>query len=149
MLPSGKICDGRAMAYWIFKSEPNSYSWNDLVRDGITGWDGVRNHQASNNMKAMKIGDRGFFYHSVGDREIVGVVEVVEEYQPDPTDKSGKFGMVKVKPVKPVETPVSLAQIKADPDFADLPLVRHSRLSVSPVPPEAWKKLCEMAGIEA
>jgi len=137
------------MAYWIFKSEPGAYSWDDLQRDGHTGWSGVRNHQASNNMKSMRIGDRGFFYHSVDDKEIVGVMEVSELYHPDETDKSGRFGMVGVKPVMPVKRKVTLAEIKADPDLADLALVRQSRLSVSPVSPEHWKKLCAMAGIDA
>ena len=137
------------MNYWIMKSEPSAYSWSDLVRDGITGWEGVRNFQASRNMKSMRIGDRGFFYHSVEEKAIVGVVEVVETYQPDPTDPTGKWGMVKVKPVAPVSRPVKLEEIKADPFFADLLLVRQSRLSVSPVPEPAWRKLCEMAGVQA
>jgi predicted RNA-binding protein with PUA-like domain len=137
------------MQYWLFKSEPETFSWDDLVRDGSTGWDGVRNFQAAANMKAMKVGDRGFFYHSVGDREIVGIVEVTEPYQPDPSDETGRFGMVRVKPVKPVKRPVTLAEIKADPGFADLPLVRQSRLSVSPIPEPHWRKLCGMAGVEA
>lgn len=136
------------MAYWLFKSEPETYSWDDMVREDVGGWDGVRNHQAQNNMKAMKVGDRGFFYHSVGEKAIVGVVEVAETHQPDPTYDSGKWGMVKVRALHPVKTPVTLADIKADPDFADLPLVRQSRLSVSPVPPEAWKKICKMAGVK-
>ncbi len=135
------------MAYWIFKSEPGSYSWDDMMRDGVTGWDGVRNAQACNNMKAMRVGDRGFFYHSVDEKAIVGVVEVVEPFQPDPSDASGRWGMVKVKAVMPVERPVTLAEIKADPAFADLPLVRQSRLSVSPVSEEAWIRLCRMAGV--
>lgn len=137
------------MAYWIFKSEPGAYSWDDMVRDGTTGWDGVRNFQAANNMKAMQVGDRGFFYHSVGDRAIVGMVEVAEPYQPDPSDATGRFGMVRVRALGPVATPVTLAAIKTDPAFADLPLVRQSRLSVSPVPPEAWARLCLMAGVTA
>ena len=137
------------MAYWIMKSEPDAYSWSDLVRDGITGWEGVRNFQASRNMKSMQIGDRAFFYHSVEGKEIVGVMEVAETYQPDPTDTTGKWGMVRMKPVTPVNRPVKLEEIKADPFFADLPLVRQSRLSVSPVPDDAWKKLCGMAGVAA
>ena len=137
------------MNYWIMKSEPSAYSWADLQRDGITGWEGVRNFQASKNMKSMQLGDRGFFYHSVEEKAIVGVVEVVETYQPDPTDKTGKWGMVKVAPIAPAARPVTLDQVKADPFFADLPLVRQSRLSVSPVPEAAWRKLCEMAGVNA
>ncbi|MFN4088325.1 MAG: EVE domain-containing protein [Alphaproteobacteria bacterium] len=136
------------MAYWLFKSEPETYSWDDMVREGVGGWDGVRNHQAQNNMKAMQVGDRGFFYHSVGEKAIVGIVEVAEPYQPDPTDSTGKWGMVKVRAVRPVGKPVTLAEIKAEPDFADLPLVRQSRLSVSPVPAEAWNRICAMAGVD-
>ena len=137
------------MAYWLMKSEPSAYSWADLMRDGITGWEGVRNFQASRNMKAMRIGDRAFFYHSVEEKAIVGVMEVVETYQPDPTDETGRWGMVRLKPVAPAAQPVKLDEIKADPFFADLPLVRQSRLSVSPVPEPAWRKLCEMAGVAA
>lgn len=135
------------MAYWLMKSEPGAYSWDDLVRDGRTYWDGVRNHQASNNMKAMRDGDRAFFYHSVTDKAIVGVMEVVKEYYPDHTDESGRFGMVDVAAVEPVKRPVTLAEIKAEPALADLLLVRHSRLSVVPVSAEHWTILCEMAGL--
>lgn len=137
------------MAYWLLKSEPGSWSWEDQVRDGVTEWDGVRNHQADNNMKAMKRGDRCFFYHSVKAKEIVGVVEVVREHYPDPSDASGRFGMVDVKVVMPVRRPVSLKEIKAVPALQDMALVRQSRLSVSPVTPAEWKRLCAMAGIAA
>ena len=137
------------MNYWIFKSEPGSWSWQDQMDAGTAEWDGVRNHQACNNMMAMRIGDRGFFYHSVGERAIVGVVEVVKEYYPDPSDRSGRFGMVDVRAREGVARPVTLAEIKADPEFADLPLVRQSRLSVSPVPAPLWEKLCGMAGVHA
>ena len=107
------------MAYWLLKTEPGGWSWDDQVKEkeGTTHWDGVRNHQASNNMKKMKIGDRCFFYHSVKERQIVGVVEVVKEYYPDLTDPTGRFGMVDVKAIAPVPTPVTLAAIKADPAF--------------------------------
>lgn len=135
------------MQYWLFKSEPGAWSWDDQVRKGTEHWDGVRNHQASNNMKAMKVGDRGFFYHSGEERAIVGVVEVVREYYPDHTDKSGRFGMVDVKTVMPVKTKVTLAQIKAEAKLADLALVRQSRLSVVPVSPAHWKLICRMAGV--
>ena len=101
------------MAFWLMKSEPGAWSWNDQVKDGTAEWDGVRNYQASNNMKAMKLGDRVFFYHSVNEKQVVGIVEVVKEYYPDPTDASGRFGMVDVKSVKPFAEPVTLAQIKA------------------------------------
>ena len=137
------------MAYWLLKSEPGSWSWEDQVRDVVTEWDGVRNHQADNNMKAMKRGDRCFFYHSVKAKEIVGVVEVVREHYPDPSDASGRFGMVDVKVVMPVRRPVSLKKIKAAPALQDMALVRQSRLSVSPVTPAEWKRLCAMAGIAA
>ena len=137
------------MAYWLLKSEPGSWSWEDQVRDGVTEWDGVRNHQADNNMKAMKRGDRCFFYHSVSAKEIVGVVEVVREHYPDPSDESGRFGMVDVKVVAPVRKPVSLKEIKAEPALQDMRLVRQSRLSVSPVTPAEWQRICAMAGIAA
>ena len=137
------------MAYWLLKSEPGSWSWEDQVRDGVTEWDGVRNHQADNNMKAMKRGDRCFFYHSVKAKEIVGVVEVVREHYPDPSDASGRFGMVDVKVVAPVRKPVSLKEIKAAPALQDMRLVRQSRLSVSPVTPAEWQRICAMAGIAA
>lgn len=137
-----------AIAYWLFKSEPGAFSWDDLVRDKRASWDGVRNYQANNNMKAMKKGDRAFFYHSVNDKEIVGVVEVVKEHYPDHTDTSGRFGMVDVKPVMPVKKKVGLAEIKAEPKLQELALVRQSRLSVVPVGAAEWKVLCRMAGIK-
>lgn len=137
------------MHYWLMKSEPDAYSWSKLVADGRGHWDGVRNHQAANNMKAMKAGDRAFFYHSNIGKEIVGVMEVVREFYPDHTDPTGKWGMVDVKPLVAAKTPVSLAAIKADGRFADLMLVRHSRISVSPVSPAHWKALCKLAGVEA
>lgn len=133
------------MAYWLLKSEPGDWSWDDQVKAGTTGWDGVRNYQAANNLKAMRIGERAFFYHSVNEKRIVGIVEVVEAYHPDPSDPSGRFGMVAVKAVRPVDKPVSLAEIKAEPRLADLALVRQSRLSVVPVSAEQWQILCAMA----
>lgn len=137
------------MAYWLFKSEPSSYSWDDMVKDKRTHWDGVRNYQANNNMAAMKVGDRGFFYHSVKERDIVGVVEVVRQHYPDPSDKSGRFGMVDVKAVMAVKSTVNLAEIKAEPRLEKLALVRQSRLSVVPVSRSEWKIMCAMAGITA
>ena len=137
------------MAYWLFKSEPGAWSWDDQVKAGTAEWDGVRNYQADNNMKAMKVGDRGFFYHSVDAREIVGVVEIVREHYPDPTDPKGRFGMVDVKALMPVASPVTLADIKAEPALSGMALVRQSRLSVSPVSDEEWTLLCKMAGIAA
>ncbi len=136
------------MAYWLMKSEPGEYSWDDLVAEGADYWDGVRNHQASNNMKAMKLGDQCFFYHSVKGREIVGIMAVVREYYPDHTDASGRFGMVDVKALRPFEKPVTLAQIKADPRFAEIALVRQSRLSVMPISAKHWKALCAMGGVK-
>lgn len=137
------------MAYWLFKSEPSTWSWDDQVKKGTEHWDGVRNYQACNNMKAMKVGDLGFFYHSVNEKQIVGIVEVVKEYYPDHTDPNGRFGMVDVKTVKAFPQPVSLAQIKADPRLHDLALVRQGRLSVSPIPKEAWDIICSMGGVKA
>lgn len=134
------------MAHWLMKSEPFKYSWDQMVQDGRTHWDGVRNHQASNNLKAMKIGEQAFFYHSNEGKEIVGVVEIVREYYPDPSDAAGKFGMVDVKPVAPLVHPVTLSQIKADPRLADIPLVRQSRLSVQPVEDDVWALLLALGG---
>jgi predicted RNA-binding protein with PUA-like domain len=132
------------MAYWLMKSEPGAWSWEDQVRDGVAEWDGVRNYQAANNMKAMKLGDRCFFYHSVSEKSVVGIVEVVRLYYPDPTDPSGRFGMVDVKALRAMTRPVSLAEIKAEPRLADLPLIRQSRLSVLPVPAAQWRIICKM-----
>ena len=132
------------MAYWLMKSEPGAWSWADQVKAGTAEWDGVRNYQAANNMKAMKHGDRAFFYHSVNEKCIVGIVEVAREYYPDPSDASGRFGMVDVTAVKPFEKPVSLGEIKAAPRLANLALVRQSRLSVLPVGAEEWKLICKM-----
>ena len=132
------------MAYWLFKSEPNTWSWDDQLAkaDAGEGWDGVRNHQAGNNMKAMEIGDLGFFYHSVSEKQIVGIVDVIEKWHLDPTDPSGKFGMVTVRAVTSVTAPVTLAQIKAEPRLADFALVRQSRLSTMAAPKEfvSWLK---------
>jgi len=137
------------MPYWLMKSEPGTWSWDDQVKAGAAEWDGVRNYQASNNLKAMRIGDRAFFYHSVNEKRIVGIVEVVREYYPDPTDASGRFGMVDVKAVEPMSNPVSLKDIKADPRLADLPLIKQSRLSVMPIDDESWQIICEKGGLAA
>lgn len=139
------------MKYWLMKSEPGAWSWDDQVKAGKKGaeWDGVRNYQASNNMKEMKKGDRAFFYHSVNEKQVVGIVEVVKEYYPDPTDASGRFGMVDVAAVAPVPNPVTLADIKAEERLADLPLIRQSRLSVLPVDAKSWKLICKMGGVKA
>ena len=132
------------MAYWLLKSEPGTWSWDDQVKAGSAEWDGVRNYQAANNMKAMALGDLCFFYHSVKEKTIVGIVEVVRLYYPDPSDASGRFGMVDVKAVKPMKRPVSLSEIKAEPKLAQLALVRQSRLSVVPVNDQEWKVICRM-----
>lgn len=137
------------MAYWLLKSEPSAYSWDQLVKDKRTNWSGVRNFQAAANLKAMKKGDRAFFYHSGEGKEIVGVAEIVKEAYPDTTDKTGRFVMVDVVPVEPVKTPVSLAAIKATPALKNMALVRLSRLSVSPVSAEEWRIVAKMAGAKA
>ncbi|AXO13241.1 MULTISPECIES: EVE domain-containing protein [Thalassospira] len=136
------------MAYWLVKTEPGSWSWDDQVKKGVEGWDGVRNHQAAKNLRAMKIGDKAFFYHSVNEKRIVGIVEVVREYYPDPTDEKGKFVQVDFETVKPLKTPVTLADIKADPRFSDLALLKQSRLSVMPIDDASWAAICEMGGVD-
>lgn len=133
------------MQYWLIKSEPFKWSWDQHVKKGVSGWDGVRNYQASNNMKAMKIGDQAFFYHSNEGKEIVGIAEVVKLYYPDPTDETGKFGMVDFKTVKPLKKPVTLEDIKAEKSLSGMALLKQSRLSVSPVKAEEWKIILKMA----
>jgi predicted RNA-binding protein with PUA-like domain len=137
------------MAHWLLKSEPSSYSWERLVADGRTHWDGVRNPQALNNLRAMSQGDRAFFYHSGAGRDIVGVAEIVRIFYPDPNDRSGKLGMVDITPVMPVTNPVTLTAMKANPELAGLSLLRQSRLSVCPVGDREWAVICGMAGIPA
>jgi predicted RNA-binding protein with PUA-like domain len=132
------------MAYWLVKDEPESWSYQKHAAEGVASWDGVRNHQAANNMKAMKVGDKAFFYHSGDEKQVVGIVEVAKAYYPDPSDASGRFGMVDVKAVKAMAKPVTLKAIKAEPRLADLLLVRHTRLSVVPVGKEHWKIICAM-----
>lgn len=128
-----------ARRYWLMKTEPEAFSWDDLVKTGETVWDGVRNHRAKNNLQAMKKGDRAFFYHSVTGKEIVGIAEVSEAGLTDPTDREGKWAAVKVKPVRVLKKPVTLAEIKATPELAEMELVKLSRLSVAEVRPEEWK----------
>ena len=135
------------MAYWLLKSEPSQYSWDQFVADGRTSWDGVKNAQALNNLRAMRRGDRAFFYHSNEGREIVGIVEVVEPFHPDPNDASGKLGMVDVKPAAAVARRVTLAAMKANPALTSLALLRQPRLSVCPVSAPEWAVLCAMAGV--
>ncbi len=135
------------MAYWLFKSEPNTWSFDDQLAKGDEGegWDGVRNYQAGNNMKAMEIGDLGFFYHSVIEKRIVGIVRVTEKWHLDPTDATGRFGMVTVVAVKEVVKPVTLAEIKNEPLLENFALVRQSRLSVVPVSQDEWGILLNMS----
>ncbi len=135
------------MNYWLFKSEPSSWSWQDQLKRGEKGegWDGVRNYQASNNMKKMKIGDQGFFYHSVTEKKIVGIVEVIKEYTPDPTDKTKRFGMVTVKALKTLVRAVSLKEIKENKKLADFIMLKQNRLSVLPVSLKEWDIICKMA----
>ena len=135
------------MAYWLLKSEPSSYSWEQLVADKRTHWNGVRNPQALNNLRAMKLGDRAFFYHSNQGKEIVGVVEVIKTFYPDPTDKTGKLGMVDVKPLTPAAMRVGLPAMRGNPELSALSLLKQSRLSVCPVTESEWSTLCKMAGI--
>ena len=130
------------MAYWLMKSEPSSYSWDDLVRDGGTEWDGVRNNAARLHLKAMKKGDEAFFYHSNIGKECVGIMEITEESFPDPTaEKGSPWVVVRVAPVRALAHPVTLAAIKADPKLADMDLIRQSRLSVGRVTPAEWKHI--------
>jgi len=136
------------MSFWLIKTEPSSWSWDDQIKQKTTSWDGVRNYQAANNMKAMNIGDLAFFYHSVHEKRIVGIVEVIRTYHPDPTDPQGRFGMVEVKAVKAVPHPVTLEMIKADSRLSHLALVKQSRLSVMPIDDVSWKILCEMGGLK-
>ena len=134
------------MGYWLLKSEPGTWSWEDQIKKGDEGegWDGVRNYQASNNMKKMEIGDLAFFYHSVREKSIVGIVEIIEKYQPDPTDLSGRFGMVVVKALKSFNRHVSLSDIKSNQDLQDISLVKQSRLSVMPIVEKHWKIILKM-----
>ena len=134
-----------AARYWLIKSEPAAFSWDDLVRDGETLWDGVRNHRAAMNLRAMKVGEQAFFYHSVTGKEIVGVAAISEAGLTDPKDPAGKWAAVKIKPVRALERPVTLAEIKADTTLADIELVRQSRLSVAEIRPAEWDNIVSMA----
>ena len=132
------------MPHWLMKSEPESYSWADLVRDGGTEWDGVRNNAARLHLKAMKPGDEAFLYHSMSDKAVVGIMRITREPQPDPKDNA--WVSVRVEPVRPLPRPVTLAEIKAEPKLAKMELIRQSRLSVAPVREEEWQLLLRMAG---
>jgi len=138
------------MNYWLFKTEPETFSWDMQKKRGAKGepWSGVRNFAAAKHMKAMKKGDLGFFYHTGDEKQIVGIVEVIAEYKPDPTDETGKFGLVDVKAVKDVPKPVTLAQVKADAKLKDIVLAREPRLSVQPVTPAEWKHICKLGGVK-
>jgi len=138
------------MAFWLFKSEPSTWSWNDQVAKGAAGeqWDGVRNYQARNFMRQMRLGERGFFYHSQSEKAVVGIVEVAAESHPDSTTDDPRWDCVDVRAVAPLAHPVTLDAIKAEPRLADMVLVRNSRLSVQPVTDAEWRMVCEMGGIE-
>lgn len=138
-------------AYWLFKSEPDAFSWDMLVAKGPKGesWDGVRNYLARNNMRSMKIGDLGFFYHSNDGKEVVGICEVIALAHPDASDGTGTWECVDVKAVTPVPKPVSLADVKANPKLAKMALVTSMRLSVQPVLPDEWKEVCRMGGVKS
>ena len=138
------------MAHWLYKSEPPSWSWDEQVAAGAKGTQltGVRNHSAKLNLMAMKLGERGFFYHSNEGKAVVGVVEVIKEYYPDPTDPSGKFGMVDLKAVEPLKTPVTLDDVKREPKLATMILINNSRLSVQPVTDEEYALIRTMGGLK-
>ena len=137
------------MAYWLVKSEPSVWSWDQQVAKGDKGeaWTGVRNHTAKLNMMKMKKGDRAFYYHSNEGKEIVGIAEIVREHYPDPTDATGKFVCVDIKAVKPLKTPVTLVAVKAEPKLAEMDLLKQTRLSVQSVTADAWKLICKMGGV--
>lgn len=139
------------MAYWLFKSEPETWSWDQQKKKGAKGepWSGVRNHTAKLNMMKMKKGDRGFFYHSGAQKAVVGIVEVIGEYRPDPTDEKGVFGLVDVQADTDMPKPVTLADVKANPKLKDMSLVTSFRLSVQPVTAAEWKEVCRMGGLKA
>ena len=135
------------LRYWLMKSEPDVYGWDELEKEGEGVWDGVRNHQAKNNLAAMEVGDQAFFYHSNIGREVVGIVEICEAGMTDPTDESGKWAAVRVKPKTKLPHAVTLKAIKAEPQLAEMQLVKLSRLSVCEVMPDEWSVILEMAGI--
>ena len=138
------------MAYWLLKTEPEEYSWDDQVKRGAKGeaWTGVRNFRARGNLKEMKKGDRAFFYHTGEEKQIVGIVEVIREAYPDPTDPKGVFRAVNVAAVKPFAKPVTLAEVKADTRLKQMSLAKHPRLSVQPVTAQEWKIVCALGGVK-
>ena len=137
------------MRYWLFKSEPSTWSWEDQVAKGDLGeeWDGVRNYQARNHMRDMSIGDRGFFYHSQTEKAVVGIVEVIAGSHPDSTTDDERWDCVDIKAVSPVPNPVTLEQVKANEKLSEMVLVKNTRLSVQPVTPAEWKIICNMGGV--
>ena len=138
------------MRYWLFKSEPSTWSWDQQVAKGDAGeeWDGVRNYQARNFMREMAVGDRGFFYHSQSEKAVVGIVEVIAEAHPDSTTDDDRWDCVDIKAIGPVATPVTLEMVKADDRLSDMALIRNSRLSVQPVTDDEWRIVCDMAGVD-
>ncbi len=139
--------DPDAPAFWLLKSEPDSFSWAQQVTAGIEPWTGIRNHQAQANLRAMRVGDQALFYHSNEGKECVGIVEVARTAYPDPTDGTGKWMCVDVRTVGPLPHPVTLAGMRAEPSLADFALLRQSRLSVVPVTPDQWGTIARMAGL--
>ena len=139
-----------AVQYWLMKTEPTTYSIDDLAkeRDKTTSWEGVRNYQARNNMRAMSVGDRGFFYHSQSEKAVVGIVEVCAEAHPDSTTDDDRWECVDIKAIRPMATPVTLDMIKADPRLSDMVLVKSSRLSVQPVTSDEWQIICELGATD-
>jgi len=138
------------MAHWLLKSEPSTWSWDDQVKTGVKGtaWDGVRNHLAKKHLMAMKKSEQAFFYHSGEEKQIVGILEIVGEYEPDPSDKTGKFGMVRIKARAPMPSPVSLERCKNEKKLSKMALLNNSRLSVQPVTNEDWVLICRIGGMK-
>ena len=135
------------MRYWLIKSEPNTWSWDDQIKENITMWDGVRNYQARNNLMSMKVNDLCFFYHSVNEKKIVGIVSITKEHYTDPTDKTKKFVAVDVKTKKTLKNPITLKQIKKEKKLSHLALVKQGRLSVMPIDKISWDLICKLGGI--
>ena len=138
------------MKYWLLKTEPETFGWDDQVKRGAKGeaWTGVRNYRARSNLKKMKKGERAFFYHTGKEKQVVGIVEMIREAYPDPTDADGVFVAVTVRSIKPLPKPVTLAAVKAEPRLAEMALVKYSRLSVQPVQEQEWNMICAMGGLQ-
>ena len=135
------------MKYWLLKSEPSTWSWNDQIKEKITMWDGVRNYQARNNLMSMRVNDLCFFYHSVNEQKIVGIVSVLKEHYTDPTDQAKKFVAVNIKTKKSLKNPITLKQIKKERKLSHLALVKQSRLSVMPIDKKSWNLICKLGGV--